>query len=181
MMTQREYLVSKGLAKAGRGKFSNAAKAEIAKAISQGVSFSDPAPAAKPRMVQSTSEKTPQAVKIDSKAFDPKAVRKWAQKAGVEIGNRGRIHTSIIAKYLAEVGADAPSRETQFDVYRPEAQRVRNADTYSAVYEGHKIVKTYKDCCNSCGYSIGWCHEPNGPFAFGDPRTANLITLTAGG
>jgi hypothetical protein len=37
MLTQRAYLVSLGLAKDGRGKFSNAAKDALAKAIEQGL------------------------------------------------------------------------------------------------------------------------------------------------
>lgn len=41
MQSKREYLVSKGLAKPGRGKFSNAAKEAIAKAEADGMKFSD--------------------------------------------------------------------------------------------------------------------------------------------
>lgn len=39
--TAREYLIGKGLAKPGRGKFSNVAKEELAKAIDAGTEFSD--------------------------------------------------------------------------------------------------------------------------------------------
>lgn len=45
MITKREYLVGLGLAKAGRGKFSNEAKNALAKAIAEGMEFSDSAPA----------------------------------------------------------------------------------------------------------------------------------------
>lgn len=41
MSTARDYLVSKGLAKPGRGKFSNAAKEELARAMGAGLTFSD--------------------------------------------------------------------------------------------------------------------------------------------
>jgi hypothetical protein len=180
MLTQRAYLVSLGLAKDGRGKFSNAAKDALAKAIEQGMTFSDPVVSVKPRTVLSTSVKAPQTPRIDPKTFDPKVVRSWAQKAGIEVSNRGRIHQSIIAKYLAEVGDNAPTRQSDYDSFRPEAARVRNADIYVGTYEGNAIRKTFKDCCNSCGYSIGWCYCPNGPLAFGDPTKADLITLTAG-
>jgi|SRR6478735_5176164 len=45
MQTRREYAASLGLAKAGaRGKFSNEAKAAIAKAEASGTKFSDSAP-----------------------------------------------------------------------------------------------------------------------------------------
>lgn len=40
-MKARDYLVSKGLAKPGRGRFSAEAKAELVKAISEGRVFSD--------------------------------------------------------------------------------------------------------------------------------------------
>lgn len=51
MSSRRDYLISLGLAKAGRGKFSNEAKAALEKAIAGGMTFSDNAPtpkAAKP-------------------------------------------------------------------------------------------------------------------------------------
>lgn len=40
-MKARDYLVSKGLAKPGRGRFSATAKAELVQAISEGKVFSD--------------------------------------------------------------------------------------------------------------------------------------------
>lgn len=40
-MNKREWLISKGLAKAGRGKFSNDAKAALAKAEAEGIVFDD--------------------------------------------------------------------------------------------------------------------------------------------
>lgn len=47
MSTRRDYLISLGLAKPGRGKFSNEAKAALEKAIAGGMTFSDDAPAPK--------------------------------------------------------------------------------------------------------------------------------------
>lgn len=44
MQTKRDYLVSKGLAKPGRGKFSNVAKEELARAEAAGMKFSDTGP-----------------------------------------------------------------------------------------------------------------------------------------
>lgn len=41
MPTQREYLVEKGLAKPGRGRFSTAAKEALAVAVADGVVFTD--------------------------------------------------------------------------------------------------------------------------------------------
>lgn len=48
MLSKREYLVGLGLAKPGRGKFSNAAKEALSKAEAEGMKFSDTgAPVAK--------------------------------------------------------------------------------------------------------------------------------------
>lgn len=45
MATKREWLITQGLAKEGRGKFSNAAKEALAKAEAEGIVFDDsPAP-----------------------------------------------------------------------------------------------------------------------------------------
>lgn len=44
MQTKREYLVSLGLAKEGRGKFSNAAKEALVKAEAKGITFADVVP-----------------------------------------------------------------------------------------------------------------------------------------
>lgn len=41
MVTKREYLIEKGLAKAGHGRFSNAAKEEIKAAINKGIKFTE--------------------------------------------------------------------------------------------------------------------------------------------
>lgn len=54
-MNRRDWLVSKGLAKPGRGKFSNAAKAALAEAESSGIVFDDSAPA--PRATRPAKEK----------------------------------------------------------------------------------------------------------------------------
>lgn len=48
MQTKREYLISKGLAKPGRGKFSNAGNAALAEAERSGVKFSDTGPVRRP-------------------------------------------------------------------------------------------------------------------------------------
>lgn len=45
MQSKRDYLISKGLAKPGRGKFSNAGKAALAEAEASGMKFSDSGPA----------------------------------------------------------------------------------------------------------------------------------------
>ena len=58
MATRREYLVSLGLAKEGRGRFSQAAKDALAKAENDGMVFDDPAPAAKGPTERKPKEKS---------------------------------------------------------------------------------------------------------------------------
>ena len=66
MQTKREYLVDKGLAKPGRGKFSNAAKDELARAMAAGVKFSDStAPAAPVRSKDTRPPVAPEPVAPD--------------------------------------------------------------------------------------------------------------------
>lgn len=57
MQTKRDYLVGLGLAKAGRGKFSNAAKAALVEAEAKGVKFSDGEPIVK--SVKATGDSKP--------------------------------------------------------------------------------------------------------------------------
>ena len=62
MATKREYLVSLGLAKAGRGRFTTEALAVLAKAESEGIVFSDgkvasDSPESEPRAPRSVSTK----------------------------------------------------------------------------------------------------------------------------
>lgn len=55
-MTKREWLVQKGLAKDGRGRFSADAKAALQKAINDGVKFAEPDKTAKTATVKTKDE-----------------------------------------------------------------------------------------------------------------------------
>ena len=57
MQTKRDYLVSLGLAKPGRGKFSNAAKEVLAKAEAEGMKFTDTGPTKNSRPESKPTEK----------------------------------------------------------------------------------------------------------------------------
>lgn len=65
MQSKRDYLVSKGLAKPGRGKFSNAAKEALAKAEAEGMKFADTAP------VKSTGNRVEKKTDTEIKPSDP--------------------------------------------------------------------------------------------------------------
>lgn len=95
MTTQRDYLVSKGLAKPGRGRFSGAAKAAIASAIAEGMVFTDakPAkPASKPRTAKVAEVSV--STENDGTFFEsdyPHYGTRWFTKVGskrVEVSNR---------------------------------------------------------------------------------------------
>jgi hypothetical protein len=57
-MTKREYLISLGLAKPGRGRFSRAALAELARAEAAGTTFDEPAAPVKPATFDPIEEPT---------------------------------------------------------------------------------------------------------------------------
>lgn len=93
MTTQRDYLVSKGLAKPGRGRFSGEAKAAIAAAIAEGMVFSDAKPApAKPKV--DSPKDTPETVSGDGVFFEsdyPHYGKRWyteVKNKRVEVSNR---------------------------------------------------------------------------------------------
>ncbi|QIN94194.1 Lsr2-like DNA bridging protein [Streptomyces phage Wakanda] len=106
-MNKREYLISKGLAKPGKGRFSAAAKAALEQAVRDGVKFTEPE--AKP--VTARKPKAPKVVKEKAPAkelYDAKAVRAWAEQTGaVDKGKRGRLPAEVIKAYLSSHGSKA--------------------------------------------------------------------------
>lgn len=72
MQTKRDYLVGLGLAKPGRGKFSNAAKEALAKAEASGMKFSDTGPTknARPETAP-TKNATGNPVRVESPGESP--------------------------------------------------------------------------------------------------------------
>jgi hypothetical protein len=129
MQTQREYLFGLGLAKnpVGRGRFS--VEGHKALARSNGITFADDnKPEAKPKTVKVTKAAT--VIAKPTEKVDPKAVREWARAKGKTIGERGRIHSDIVAEYLAGTAVeDRPEIVGEFDVYRDSAPRRYPAGT----------------------------------------------------
>lgn len=75
MQTRREYLADKGLAIAGaRGKFSNAAKEELTRALAAGMTFSDDV-SVKPATPKPTVEKTTVPAPTDTPYVSPSDYR----------------------------------------------------------------------------------------------------------
>jgi histone H3/H4 len=170
MVTKREWLVSQGLAKAGRGKFSNDAKAALAKAISEGMEFDEPVvpvPSSKPRVAKKAVAPKEPPVKQEKSTADPAAVREWAKKNGVTVSDRGRVSEDIKMQYEkamesqgGEVITSAPGNSKVKDVRPHGPLLVPESQTYVTVGD-HKEVKgvTYKSACANSGVSIGYCGE----------------------
>lgn len=167
MQTQRAYLYSLGYAKnpTGRGRFSHEGHEALSRARANGVTFTDDAPkAVKPKVIKMPKAET---VKVDTRGIDPKAVRVWAKREGIEIGARGRIHTDIIARYLSDVPeTEQEAREGEFDVYASGAPRVYPEGTtfvgeYTFQGKTFKHVANDRAACKNTGVSIAVCRCNN--------------------
>lgn len=114
MVTKREWLVERGLAKAGaRGRFSREANAALAKAISEGIVFDEPVvkPVSENKEKKVRAAKKPVAKAPSSELYDAKEVRRWAEANGkVEKGKRGRLPTEVIQEFLSS-GEAAPKKK----------------------------------------------------------------------
>lgn len=163
MTTPREYLVSLGLAKPGRGRFSREAIAALDKARAEGTVFDEAAPA-KPVTVhvkkETSAPTAPVVSESEAAGVDPKAVREWAKDEGHVVSDRGRIPASVTAAYLAAKGTDAVQRRDPSAVIQeaprayPEGQRFRfrNQETGRTYIIGDRVV------CHESGYSVSHCH-----------------------
>jgi hypothetical protein len=176
VQSQRQYLHSLGLAKAptGRGRFSTEGHAALAKARAGGMKFSDDD---KPKVVTVSKPKATKVVSISKEKapdVDPKAVREWARKNGHEVGERGRIHSSIVEEYVAAMGENVVERKDEMDIYRDGAPRRYDRDTKFVgeyVWKGktEKFVVSARSACMNCGVSLV-IHTCN------TPRVTNGIT-----
>lgn len=189
MQTQREYLHGLGLTKSpvGRGRFSGQAHEALAKARSNGMTFSDDVKAepkpAKVKVKGATSK-----VKIpnpEAKSVDPKAVREWASKNGHKVGERGRIHSDVIEAYLSNVPKEEQeARESEFDIYAPTAPHsFPDGTTFkgTVTYKGQEITKTFSDrtCCTNCRVSLCGCRcgKPTVVLGYGTPSMVPVTPI----
>jgi hypothetical protein len=167
-MNKRDYLVSKGLAKPGKGRFSAAAKAAIEQAISEGIVFEEPV--AKP--ISAPKAKAPKVVKEKAPArdsYDAKAIRAWAEQTGaIEKGKRGRIPTEVINAYLSSHGTvTAPVKRVT--AAKPKVREVSVGWTYAR--RGPKDKPFISEplvavtSCGGCSKGVAYCGCSNGPVA----------------
>lgn len=158
-MTEREYLVGLGLAKPGRGRFSAAAKDALAKAKAEGKTFEGSAPVkqAKPKpatpkaKVLKPKDSSPEPK--DKPKYDAKAIRKWAESQGIDVPSRGRLPASVVEQYVSGVSEPELAKDKADNPYH-EPPRTTTATKWFGAVGDFTIVKTDRDVCNGCGYSL---------------------------
>ncbi len=168
-MNKREFLISKGLAKPGKGRFSAEGKAAIEKAVSEGFVFDETV--AKP-VSSKAKVKAPKVVKDKAPAKDSynvKTVRAWAEQTGaIEKGLRGRIPTAVINAYLASHGTvEVPVKRVV--TAKAKVREVTVGWTYARraakdpVFVSEPLVAV--STCGGCSKGIAYCGCSNGPVA----------------
>ena len=169
MATKREYAISLGLAKPGKGRMSVAANNAIAEAIAKGITFDEPivkAPTGKRRVSapKIVREKAP-----SKDSYNPKDVRAWAEQTGlIEKGKRGKLPTSVINSYLV-AHKDTPAKKKSVRTPLTEARTETVGWTYARrgpkdpAYISEPLVAV--TTCGGCTRGISTCRCSNGPTA----------------
>lgn len=177
MATEREYLVSLGLAKDGRGRFSAEAKAALDIARKGGMVFDKTAAEVakeerqnKPQKVRVTVSTAPKESRPSQDAYDAKSVRSWAEQTGmIERGRRGKLPTAAINAYLA-----ANKTQKKVVARKPIGKRVAiRPETvgYTFIRRGPKDAAFISEplvaveSCGRCSKGISFCGCNNGPVA----------------
>ncbi|AXG66288.1 DNA bridging protein [Streptomyces phage Annadreamy] len=178
MATEREYLMSLGLAKEGRGRYSKDARAALDKAKADGMTFDLTAAEKaklerqnKPKRERKVVSSAPKEVRPSQDTYDAKAVRAWGEQTGaIEKGRRGKLPTALINAYLA-------SNKTQkaVTVRRiPTAKRsvVREESVgYTYAKRGPKDPVFISEplvavsTCGGCSRGVAYCGCKSGPTA----------------
>jgi hypothetical protein len=94
-------------------------------------------------------------------------MRAWLNANGFKTGSRGRFSKEQIAAYnkahektyavpSQTPGAKVAKADETLNQYAPHAQQRRFAELWQG--EDTEVIGV-KDCCQSCGYSIGWCSD----------------------
>ena len=178
MKTEREYLVSLGLAQAGRGRFSAKAKEALASARANGMEFAQTAtqiakierkakPKTAPKPVVRISSNRPA-----KDSYDVKAVRAWGEKAGfLDKGARGKLPTQVILDYLAENGNSVPASPRKVVVRQPRSKVREETTAWAIVRRGPKDPAYVSEplvavsTCGRCTRGISYCGCDAGPVA----------------
>jgi len=127
-MKARDYLVSKNLAKPGRGKFSGAARDALLDALNKGETFDD-YKVEGGVLVKKVLDKAPAPVRTARTAE--------VQAAPAEPKRAPKVQTSDVLEVPAQVWPEGESHATFNDTGKP---------------------CSMKNACNNCGTSLFWCH-----------------------
>ncbi|QIQ63073.1 Lsr2-like DNA bridging protein [Streptomyces phage Moab] len=175
-MTEREYLISLGLAKAGRGRYSKDAREALDKAKAEGVVFDLTSGEIaklerqnKPKAVRKTVQ-TVKEVRPSQDSYDAKVVRSWGEQVGmIEKGKRGKLPTALINAYLA-----SNKVEKKVTVRRSSVKSVRVREMnvgYTYARRGPKDPAFISEplvavsSCGRCSKGVGSCKCDGGPVA----------------
>ena len=147
--TERAYLASLNPPLAienARGRFSREAKAALAEARENGITFGEP------------GEKS--STKSSERSSNVNDIRLWAKQNGLEVGVRGRIPLDIIRAY--EGKAPAPAAVDQWLAKPPPPQpRLRQVDCmYGLTEEGYRVGFS---TCRRCMAHLSRCACKQGP------------------
>lgn len=167
MATKREYAISLGLAKPGKGRMSRAAHDAINAAIADGMIFDEPV-ISEPKAKATVERKAPVIKAPNKSTYDAKEVREWGIKMGlVEKGKRGKLATSVILEFQKS-GGSAPKKK----VVRTPLKKVRNETVgYTYAKRGPKDPQHISEPliavtnCGSCTRGISMCNCSSGPSA----------------
>ncbi|QNN99285.1 Lsr2-like DNA bridging protein [Streptomyces phage Faust] len=189
MATEREYLISLGLAKEGRGRYSKEARTALDKAKADGQVFDlTTAEKAKlerqekPKRVRSVTPVTPKEVRPSQDTYDAKAVRAWGEQTGaIEKGKRGKLPTALINDYLAANKTEKKVTVKQRPVKRTAIRQETVGYTYAVrgpkdpAYISEPLVAVVT--CGSCSRGVSFCGCKSGPTA---PKYlgGNILMLT---
>ncbi|URQ04800.1 Lsr2-like DNA bridging protein [Streptomyces phage Emma1919] len=175
-MTEREYLISLGLAKAGRGRYSKEARDALNKAKADGMTFDLPASeiaklerANKPKRVRKTVQAVKE-IRPSQDAYDAKAVRSWGEQTGaIEKGKRGKLPTALINAYLA---ANKTAKKVTVRRSVGKAEKVRDVTVgFTYARRGPKDPSFISEplvavqSCGSCSKGVSYCKCSSGPVA----------------
>lgn len=169
--THKDYAVSKGWAKAGKGRMSGEAKAKVDADIANGVVniIVPEKPTAKPKVATPAPKPAAPAPKPAPQAdalpeVDPKAVRAWAKANGYEVGDRGRIHASIVKAYVANSGEVGPERKIAERA--PQVAIRTETRGYSVEIPTdpkHTPLLFEHSRCSKCVQGVSYCKCKGGP------------------
>lgn len=179
MATEREWLVSQGLAKMGRGRYSAEASAALKKAKADGMQFDKTAlqiakeeRANKPKKVRSTAPVTPKEVRPSQDRYDAKAVRAWGEQTGaIEKGKRGKLPTALINAYLAANKVTKTAVTVRRTAATKRAVVRKETVGYTFIRRGPKDPAYISEPlvavsnCGGCSKGVSFCGCTEGPKA----------------